>query len=357
MRNNACLSALYVHQFRPFLDLQYEFGPSLNLICGPNARGKTSLLEAIYFLMTGSSFRTVRLPDMIRSGCEYFHLEGSYSRYGVRHQLKVTCSDRERRVLNNTTLCQSLSSLPGILPGVVMTPEDIAIVKGAPQARRDYLDVQISQVDPLYLHFLNRYQRAMRQRNASLKARQIASIDIWEHEMAQAAAYLIYNRSEAVSGLRILCQEYYSHFGSASEKFDIQYQTIDCNLSSQEDLRKHLLSQYDKQRARELELGSTLTGPHRDDLTLTLNGGEARYFASEGQQRTCVAVLRCAEWQRIHLQVGEKPLMLIDDVGMGLDQERQGKLVAHLSTLGQVFLSTTSEGFAADHPDRHSIKL
>jgi DNA replication and repair protein RecF len=238
-----------------------------------------------------------------------------------------------------------------------MTPEDIAIIKGAPQVRRDFLDLQISQVDPLYIHFLSRYQRAMRQRNALLRVRQTASIEIWEHEMAQAAAYIIHSRCEAVEGLRSLCQEHYNLFGTSAEKLDLQYQTLDCNLGSQEEISKHLLHQYGRLRGRELELGNTLTGPHRDDLEITLNGSEARYFASEGQQRTCVAALRCAEWQRIHLQIGEKPLMLIDDAGMGLDQDRQGRLVGHLSSLGQVFVTTTSEAFAEGVADRHCIRL
>lgn len=347
------LSSLYVHQFRPFEEARFEFGSGLNVICGPNARGKTSILEAIHFLMSGHSFRTSRLPDMIRAGSHYFHLEASYQRHGVHHQLKVTCSDKERHIVNNSTLCNNLSALPGILPGVIMTPEDIAIIKGAPQDRRNFLDAQISQVDPLYLHHLYRYQRAMRQRNAMLKLRQTGAIESWEHEMAHAGAYLIQSREEAINEMQTVLQDYYAHFGSPAEELAINYTTIECDRKSIDELRKVLLSQYEKLRKRELEFGSTLTGPHRDDLTITLSGKEARFFASEGQQRTCVAALRCAEWERINLQVGEKPLMLIDDACMGLDGERQGKLIAYLANLGQVFLTTTSNNIAADYPYQH----
>ena len=345
MRNSTSLNTLYVHRFRPFEDVHFEFGPSLNIIVGPNARGKTSLLEAIYVLMSGASFRTSKLSDLIRAGSDYFHLETGYKKRGVGHRLKVFYSEKERRVVDNNTISHGLGSLPGILPGVVMSPEDIAIIKGAPQSRRDFLDTQISQVDPLYLHYLYRYHRSMRQRNVLLKHRQIAAIEGWEHEMAYAAAYLIQKRAETVNMLKQLGGEYYSSIGETSEVLDLKYSSVDCDYTSQSEIAKSLLHHYGKLRVREMEQGNTFTGPHRDDLVITVNGQEARHFASEGQQRTCVAALQCAVWMKTHQEIGEKPLMLIDDLGMGLDKMRQERLISHLCTLGQVFVTTTSDMF------------
>lgn len=336
------LIALYLHQFRPFEEAYFEFVPGINLIAGPNARGKTSILEAIYFLMNGFSFRTSRIPEMIRKGHPYFQLEVGYCKHGVRHRLNLACSEKERRVNDNHNLSFSLNTLPGILPGVVMTPEDISIINGSPQSRRDYLDAQIAQTDPLYTHHLNRYQRAMRQRNALLKHRQTATIESWEHEMAHAASYIITSRSEAIAELAPLSKQLHMGFASGNEELILNYQTLDCEVSSVQAIRKHLLEQYEKLRKRELDLGITLIGPHKDDMSITLNGLDARNYASEGQQRTCVASLRCAEWERIQRQADTKPLMLIDDIGMGMDKNRQGKLADYLDTLGQVFLTGTS---------------
>lgn len=355
MRNSTSLNTLYVHRFRPFEEAHFEFGPALNIIVGPNACGKTSLLEAIYVLMSGSSFRTSRLSDLVREGSEYFHLEAGYRKRGVKHRLKVTYSEKEKRVVDNNTISHGLGSLPGVLPGVVMAPEDISIIKGSPQSRRDFLDAQIAQVDPLYLHYQHRYQRSMRQRNVLLKHKQSAAIDGWEHEMAYAAAYLVQKRAETVNALRILGEEYYVSIGETSEKLDMAYESIDCDHASQSAIAKYLIQQYSKQRPRELELGSTLTGPHRDDIIISINGQEARHFASEGQQRTCVAALQCAVWQRTWQETEEKPLMLVDDMGMGLDKARQGKLISHLCTLGQVFVTTTSDSFLKCLPDAHKI--
>ncbi len=340
--NDTRLLALYLHQFRPFEEARFEFAPAVNLIHGPNARGKTSILEAIYFLMNGFSFRTSRIPEMIRKGAPYFQLEAGYCKHGVRHRLNLACSEKERRIADNRTLSSNLTTLPGMLPGVIITPEDVAIVKGAPQSRRDFLDAQISQTDPLYIHHLNRYQRAMRQRNALLKHRQLSTIESWEHGMAHAASYIVASRHETVEELKMLCKTLYHQFSEDGETLDLSYQSLDCDHTSVQAIRKHLTDSYEKLRNREMDLGITLVGPHKDDICITLNNLDTRNYASEGQQRTCVAALRCAEWERIQQHVNTKPLMLIDDIGMGLDRKRQAKLAAHLNSLGQVFLTATN---------------
>jgi len=340
------LRALYLHNFRKYEEGIFEFSPTVNTIRGPNAHGKSTLLEAIYFLSTGRSFRTSQTADLIRHGAISFYVDAVFIKNGIEQKLRVSYSSTERRVIHNNTAFPYLNSLLGLLPSVIIHPDDESIVKGPPAARRQLLDMLLAQSDPLYVHHLSRYDRAMRQRNHLLRSKTAASIDSWEYEMANAAAYVVLQRARAAFDLGTLGEKHYALLSDASETLTLTYKAhgasdkIDTDIPT---LRALYRDQYRRHRPREMEVGSTLTGPHKDELVITLNGKEARSFASEGQQRTCIAALRLAEWDQLHTNTQELPLMLIDDIGMSLDATRRKKLIDHFSTLGQVFITTTDE--------------
>jgi DNA replication and repair protein RecF len=340
------LTALYLHNFRLYGEAHFTFTPGVNVVRGANARGKTSLLEAVYFLMTGHSFRTAQTKDLIRHGASHFYIEAAFFKHGVEQRIKVYYSPAEKRVIYNATASPSLNSLLGMLQGAVIHPDDAAIVKGAPTARRQLLDIRLSQVDPLYIHHLTRYERAMRQRNHLLRSRNGAAIDSWEYEMSNAAAYIAQQRSRVVENLSMLGQEHYHTICGGIETLQLSYKANgmgNAPLQELEAVREHYRSQYFRHRSREMELGTTLTGPHKDDLLIMLGNNDARAFASEGQQRSCVAALRLAEWSSLNAALMEPPLMLIDDLGMSLDSVRRKHLLGHFGNLGQVFVSTTEE--------------
>lgn len=358
------LRALYLHNFRIYEEALYEFCPKINVISGANARGKTSILEAIYFLMTGRSFRTAQASDMIRHGASGFYIEASFIKHDIEQTLRVSCSGKDRRIVYNNTQYASLSNLFGLLQGAVIHPDDAAIVKGAPEIRRHLLDVQIAQVNPLYVHHITRYHRAMKQRNYLLRTKTASTIESWEQEMAISAAYIVHQRMLTIEDLQHQSQRLYSLIGGGNDSLALTYKSqgivrnglaVDMDILK---LRSYYLEQYCKQRQREMELGITLTGPHKDDLFIGLNSNpnaiEARFFASEGQQRSCVAALRLAEWERLKAMSCEMPIMLIDDVGMSLDHSRRMRLFEHLPSLEQVFLTTTEELSLAES---HVIKL
>lgn len=352
------LKALYLHNFRLYEEALYEFSPGVNIISGPNARGKTSLVEAIYFLITGRSFRTAQSSDLIRYGTPHFHLEAAFVKHGIEQKLRVTYSTTERRITYNATTYPFLSSLLGLLQGVVLHPDDDAIVKGAPAARRQLVDMLLAQSDPLYVHHLTRYDRAMRQRNHLLRAKSHAAIDSWEYEMANAAAYVVVQRSRAANALRIGGEEHYRILSGGSESLGLQYKAHGMGDSPQhapDILRTLFRDQFRRHRPREMEMGATLTGPHKDDLVITLDDKEVRSFGSDGQQRSCVAALRLAEWAQLQASSQETPLMLIDDIGMSLDSGRRKRLVDHFSSLGQVFVTTTDEAEIVSDAHRHQI--
>jgi DNA replication and repair protein RecF len=332
-----------LQNFRNFQEASFEFSPEINMICGANARGKTSLLEAIYFLIGGRSFRQARLAELIRKGASHFYIEAHFLRHGIEQTLKVTFSSRKKQILYNQNVCPSLASLLGVLKGVVMNPEDISLIKGAPSARREYLDYQIAQVDPLYVHYLTRYYRAMRQRNCLLRSKNVFSLDSWEHEMATAAAYLTKRRARAWRDVAELMKSYYASLSGENIPLNIVYRTQAPYDADSKQIQQYYCQQYQKLRHREMQIGCTLAGPHKDDLEIAFEVGAARDYASEGQQRTCSASLRFGEWACLKSLSEERPLMLIDEAGMGLDRDRHKRLMSQIAEMDQVFLTSTTE--------------
>lgn len=338
------LRSLYLHHFRNYEEAFFEFDPRLNLICGFNAQGKTNLLEAIHCLMMGRSFRSSQTAELIKTHCSSFYLEGKFLKHGIEQTLKVAFDGKDRKIIYNSTSLPSVSSLLGLLPGAILAPDDLSLLKGAPHLRRQFLDVQIAQVDPLYVHHLTRYMRAVRQRNQLLKAKKTATIESWEHELSQAAAYIFLLRRQLVSELQEHCQQIYQQLTAEADPLSISYKTLlPAELTSLQKIRDYQFTQLGKHRAREYMVGYTLTGPQKDDLSFKVGGKDVRHFASEGQQRSCVTALRLAEWKRLSKAGSEIPLMMVDDIGLSLDTRRRQYLLDWVSGMGQVFLTTTEE--------------
>ncbi len=344
------LRSLTVCRFRCYHEAHFEFQPGVNLICGPNARGKTSLLEAIYLLITGRSFRASQLSDLINLGSQNFYVETTFIKHGIEQRLAFGYDGRERKITYNSTSSSQTSNLLGILQGVTLTPDDANLVKGSPAGRRHFLDLQIAQMDPLYVHHLTRYQRAMRQRNCLLRAKSTTAIESWEQELAKAGAYVIKQRERTIADLQGHIKQSQHAISAQLEEIKMTYKTSTPLLNGIDGISEHLMTQYRKLRSREMAIGTTLVGPHKDDVLISLSDKEIRTFASEGQQRSFVIALRMAEWQRLHQSGCEKeqPLMLLDDVGMSLDAVRRERLLSNLPQFGQVFVTSTDAGFIND---------
>lgn len=337
------LKTLYLRDFRCYSEAAFEFCRGINIIHGDNARGKTSLLEAIYVLIAGHSFRAQQLSDLQRIGSTAFYLEATFVKHGIEQTLKFAYDGQNRRMMHNSTTFTSTASLLGLLHGVVIAPDDASLVKGAPTCRRRFLDLQIAQVDPLYVHHSTRYHRAMRQRNTLLRAKTAATLDSWEAEMAHSATYLVQHRRQTIQDLEQRSRKLHTVLSGEPMPLILSYKSGAPEAQDNETVRRYYQTQLQRLRPREMLLGNTLTGPHKDDLHIAIGEQEARFFASEGQQRSCVAALRLAEWERLHLLAQEKPLMLLDDIGVSLDGSRRSRLMNYLPQLGQVFITSTEE--------------
>lgn len=323
------ISSLYLRHFRCHRESFFVFSPGINGIIGPNARGKTSLLEALYLLLCGRSLRSHDLKEAILKEEEAFLVEANFTKLSVPQTLSFWQHRDKRTLAYNKTPLPSLNSLIGLLPGVLLLPQDLQLLLGSPQLRRQFLDLQLSQGDPLYLHHLCRYTHALAERNRLLKRKERRSIFAWETLLLQSGLYLQSARARLIEELLPFLRSYHEKISGEEAPLHLEYKP------------SALKESWEPDRAREEMLGYTLSGPHRDDWLLSLHHLEARLFASEGQMRSVIAALRLSQWQRLaqHLQLS--PLLLIDDLGQSLDDQRRERFSSLLSSFGQVFLTST----------------
>ncbi len=331
------LHKLLVRDFRPFEQRELLPGPGVNLIVGANAVGKTSLLEALYLLVTGSSFRAKHAKELVREGAEGCQVEAHFEKASVPQQLHYTYFQEEKRVRHNGNFLPHAGGLLGLLPGVLLAPQDIELIRGAPLVRRRYLDLQLAQVDPLYVHHLIRYKKALKQRNALLKRGQTKLLGLFEEPLAHSASYLVGKRLEIIRFLEERVSRNYREITGKEDIVTLAY------LGSSDCTPAYYLQEFQRQRKRELEVGHTLTGPHKDDLALFLKEKDAKWFGSEGEVRSLSAALKLAEWEAICEQTGEKPLLLIDDFALSFDQSRAHAFASRLTELGQVLITATDD--------------
>ena len=331
------LEKVILSDFRNYIREEISFSSGLNCIQGNNAEGKSNLLESIYLISTGKSFRTTQLQQLIRHSQKKLQIEAHFSKEGISHSLIISYGADRRNLKYNQTSYSSFLPLLGILPCILLTPEDISIITGGPAERRRFLDLHLSQIDPLYIHHLGRYYKAMKQRNALLKKQEEKGLAPWEQIMAISASYLIEKRIETLSFLKPSIENTISLLSEKQEIFSWQYENSLSFLDPSQ-----ILKQWALHRKKELLLGTSLLGPHRDDIFLYIDNQEIKTYCSEGQKRSCTVALRLAEWERFQISFGSPPLFGIDDFGVHLDHKRTFLLNQILKKLGQVFLTAPS---------------
>lgn len=322
--------SLFLKNFRNYEEVFIPFSEGINLITGDNGEGKTNLLEALYFFVTGRSFRTNRLSELIQFGKPHFYLELTFLKNGIEQTLKIYADSEQRKILHNFTPLPNLSALFGILLGVLLTPTDHELILGLPSRRRQFLDLHIAQTNPLYVHHLSRYLRALKQRNILLRQQEKKKIEIWEETMMVSADFVKKEREKAILDLSEEANHFQSYLSEKKDHLQLKYRQSSLCF---------------KQRLREFDLGYTLSGPHRDDLSLFVGEKEAKTFASVGQIRTTALSLRLSEWERFKKFGDDMPLFFLDEIGMGLDKEREDRLYSYIERLiseksCQVFLTS-----------------
>lgn len=339
--------------FRNYPSLEVPLHGKLNLLIGPNAQGKTSILEALYCLSTTRSFRAVADEEMIAFDAAEASLDGSFAREEGDDALRLEYRrERGKVLIVNGKKQARLSAALGRLPAVVFSPDDLFLIKGGPSMRRRFLNQALIQVDPVYLSDLQQYERVLRQRNALLKKMRSAcperELSAWDGPLAKHGAALTQRRREAVSRLAAHAGGALRDLTGGAESLDVVYEPGVDAPEGVESIERGIHEALRVARAEEKARGLTVVGPHRDDLALSVNGRPLKKFGSQGQQRTAALALKLAELSLLTDAAKTRPLILFDDVMSELDARRQAFFLERLRDGGQAVLTGTQAGdFAA----------
>lgn len=344
------LEELKLHHFRNYEDLTVQFHPGINVLIGENAQGKTNLLEAIYVLALTKSHRTTNDRDLITWHQHEASVSGRVKKKLGGLPLTVQFGPHGKRVRMNHLFQPRLSSYVGALNVVLFAPEDLQLVKGAPVLRRQFMDTEFSQMSNQYLFALGKYNQVLKQRNQYLKQLKYHQqsdkvlLGALSEELATSGGQVIALRYQLLQKLEHWAQDLHEHISTQKEELKFHYvsqvETADGKQAG--DYQKELLVNYQQKEDHEIELGTTLTGPHRDDVAFLVNGQDVHSFGSQGQQRTTALSVKLAEIELMKEQTGEYPLLLLDDVLSELDNDRQTHLLTAIQDKVQTFLTTTS---------------
>ena len=335
------LRRLQLKNHRNYAELDLSPGPSVNVFIGANGQGKTNLLEAVAMLALSSSPRARRDIELVGPVGPSSRIEAEIETGVLRRELALSLSvegDRARRTIEVDGNRRRAFDLPGNFRVTLFWPDDLGLVKAGPELRRRFLNQMLVQVEPGYARALAGLRRVLEQRNSLLK--RIAAgeggqetLEAWNEELVRVGTEIVDARARAVAELEPVANHCHRQI-AAGETLEIRYQGPPKNMA--EAVHNSL--------AEDLRRGSTSVGPHRDDLLVSLDGREARSFASQGQQRTAVVSLKLAEAAVIEARTGERPVLLLDDVLSELDGDRRASLLGEVAGGGQVIITSVEAG-------------
>ena len=314
----------------------------VNVLLGDNGQGKTNVLEALYLCCTGRSHRTRQDRELIRWGADFASVKVEAQRRDGSHQVEIVLPALGRRKLKIAGQEASKSGeLMGHVTGVLFSPEDLRTVKDGPAERRRFVDMALSQIRPAYYYGLQRYARALRQRNEVLKlaAAQpgvLSTLDSWDEQLAAAGAELTRQRQAYIARLNAAAGETHREISDGRERLEIRYAP---SVRHGDEVRENLDALF-AARENDLRRMTTSVGAHRDDVLMLIGDRDVRAFGSQGQQRTAALAMRLAELKVMGEVMEEPPMLMLDDVMSELDPSRRRQLVGHLKGI-QTFITCT----------------
>lgn len=336
-----------IANFRNFKVINIEPGRCFNILYGLNGQGKTNLLEAIYILGSSRSFRSARIPDLIRHGQTTGQIQGDIESGNSSHNIRLIMESSGRRVDLDGKAIQRVSDLHGKLNTVVFSPDDTSMVKLGPETRRKYLDRAVYTGDIGYLYCWHEYHRVLKQRNTLLKQIDKTGLEIWTEKLAIAGAEVISRRQRYVNLLNSLLQKHYATISGSIEIASLSYKPEGVLGTETETIYKELTALFLKYEKNDEKFGTTTAGPHRDDLKFHLNSQPLKSLGSQGQQKTFVLALKMAEIDNLESIYNEPPILLLDDISSELDMDRKANLLSFLDKRDlQTFITTTEPSSA-----------
>ena len=321
--------------FRNYKDQKVVFDPKLNLILGDNAQGKTNLLESLFIMGLGKSFKTNNDKEMIYFGEKAARAKCIVVGENKETEIEITYSPEGKLIkVDGVKLLRNVDLLENVYV-VVFSPEDLKIVKDGPDHRRRFLDRELCQIKPVYYSDLGNYKKVLKQRNALLRDQNsdIYLFDVFDESLAEYGVRIVEERKRFIDRLYTICRKIHSDISSGKEELEIKYET---STADKEQMKKKLREGFEADLAK----GYTVFGPHKDYLSIKINGKDIRVYGSQGQQRTAALSLKLAEIELIKQETGENAVLLLDDVLSELDATRQRYLIETMKDV-QIFVSAT----------------
>ncbi len=349
-----------LENYRNYNSAYIEFDRGVNIVLGDNAQGKTNLLESIYVLSMGKSFRTSKDRELIKFNSEFSRIRAEYVKddYDLFMEIAYGLNGRKAVNLDGENL-KKISKLMDNIITVIFSPEDLSIIKDEPSKRRNFIDRELSQLKPIYFNYLSKYKRVLINKNKYLKEKNIRRnvVDVFNEQLVEYGSKIIEYRIDFIDRLEKISREIHRDITNKKEEIKVIYKSdvqidyeylysekCNCDIGNKNILGKKINEKYYEILKgtidEDIMRRSSTRGPHKDDLAVLINGIDARKFGSQGQQRTASLSLKLAEIQLIREEKNENPILLLDDVMSELDYERQRYLVNSIKDI-QIFLTTT----------------
>ena len=333
------INKIKLHNFRNYEEQEIELNKNINVIYGNNAQGKTNILEAIFLSSFGKSFRTSKEKEMIRFGQENLIVETEYKKSDREGKIKIEIANKKQIAVNGIKI-KKLSEILGNINIVIFTPDDINILKDGPANRRRFLDMMIGQLRPNYVHNLNLYLQTLEQRNNYLKQikeqnKPEEMLEIWDEKLAEYGEKVYKYRVDFVDKIIQKINVIHKKITDQNEELMIEYTS---NCSNREEYLKLLK----ERRKLDIIKGFTTKGVHRDDFVIYINGKEVNIYGSQGQNRTVILSLKLAELNVVYDEIGEYPILLLDDFMSELDEKRRKNFLENIENT-QVIITGTDK--------------
>ena len=337
------IKSLKLKNYRNYELLDLTFDSKTNILYGDNAQGKTNILEALYLSGTTKSHRGTKDRDLIQFGYEESHLETIVEKNGIDYQIDMHLKKNSPKgIAINKIPIRKASELFGIVHFVFFSPEDLNIIKEGPAGRRRFIDLELSQLDKVYLSNLSNYNRIINQRNSLLKElyyqeHLIETLDIWDMQLAEYGTKVIESRRKFIEQVNNIISNIHYRLTGGKENITLTYESSVGDMSLEQALKRY--------RQRDIKFKSTSVGPHRDDLCFKIGEIDIRKFGSQGQQRTAALSLKLSEIELVRMLIRDTPVLLLDDVLSELDKNRQNYLLDSIHDIQTVITCTGLDEF------------
>jgi len=339
------IKKLTLQNFRNYENETFAFGDGLNVLSGRNAQGKTNCAEAVFYLCTGAPLRIRHEKQLVRFGADKAYLSADVETRAGAVRLEAEITESGRTLAVNGNRVQKFVDFLGNMNSVFFSPGELRLVQDGPEERRRFLNLSISQTSRSYCTALVRYGKILDQRNNLLKFHNTGTVfetlPVWDEQLAEYASRIVCARRKFLNRLSPLAATIHAALTDGAETLSLGAE--DDADACEADIAKRLVKELENAYERDIRLGYTTVGPHRDDIKIMVNGADARGFASQGQQRTAALSMKLAEVEIFKEITGEPPVLILDDVMSELDLQRRKKLVERTKGLQCILTCTHAE--------------